>query len=214
MKNLLIPFIGHADKYTAVEEISSLLDLQARNAINEVPWPDYSYKPEVTFAAAYTRDALLLKYYVKEAALKAIYRNINDPVYKDSCVEFFIAFGNENRYYNLEFNCLGTCLMAFGPDRHERKLLPAATIGKIRSDVFIKSLPDQQDGIYWELTLVIPLDVFIYHQSLFLKDQAARANFYKCGDELPEPHFLAWNNINSEQPDFHLPQFFGSLYFG
>jgi hypothetical protein len=38
-----------------------------------------------------------------------------------------------------------------------------------------------------------------------------RANFYKCGDELQVPHFLSWNPIGVETPDFHRPEFFGKL---
>ena len=40
-----------------------------------------------------------------------------------------------------------------------------------------------------------------------------KANFYKCGDELQTPHFLSWNPIQIEQPDFHRPDFFGTLEF-
>lgn len=43
--------------------------------------------------------------------------------------------------------------------------------------------------------------------------QTIKANFYKCGDELQTPHFLSWNPINIEKPDFHRPDFFGSLEF-
>jgi hypothetical protein len=46
-----------------------------------------------------------------------------------------------------------------------------------------------------------------------LKGKTCRANFYKCGDDLPEPHFLSWNNIIADKPDFHLPQYFGTLTF-
>jgi hypothetical protein len=46
-----------------------------------------------------------------------------------------------------------------------------------------------------------------------MKGKKCRANFYKCGDDLPEPHFLAWNMINTEEPDFHRPEFFGTLEF-
>lgn len=39
------------------------------------------------------------------------------------------------------------------------------------------------------------------------------ANFYKCGDKLQTPHFLSWNPINLEKPNFHCPEFFGTLNF-
>ncbi len=39
------------------------------------------------------------------------------------------------------------------------------------------------------------------------------ANFYKCGDKLTVPHFVTWNSIGTNKPDFHQPKFFGELYF-
>ena len=65
----------------------------------------------------------------------------------------------------------------------------------------------------WEVALVIPYAVFFKHRITSLDGQTIKANFYKCGDELQTPHFLSWNPINIEKPDFHRPDFFGSLEF-
>ncbi|MBO7233161.1 MAG: hypothetical protein J6V16_08435, partial [Bacteroidales bacterium] len=27
-----------------------------------------------------------------------------------------------------------------------------------------------------------------------------------------QPHYLSWQPINTEKPDFHRPEFFGTLY--
>ncbi len=40
-----------------------------------------------------------------------------------------------------------------------------------------------------------------------------RANFYKCGDETEFPHYGAWS-LRDGGPDFHRPEFFGSIVFG
>jgi hypothetical protein len=40
-----------------------------------------------------------------------------------------------------------------------------------------------------------------------------RANFYKCGDKTSHPHWLTWNPVDKPRPDFHLPQYFGTLVF-
>ena len=39
-------------------------------------------------------------------------------------------------------------------------------------------------------------------------------NFFKCGDLTEQAHYLSWNPVTSEQPDFHRPQDFGLLRFG
>jgi hypothetical protein len=70
-----------------------------------------------------------------------------------------------------------------------------------------------KEAVYWELSVAIPSNVFIHHLIPSLSGQKGRVNFHKCGDQLPVPHFLAWNNIQSAEPNFHLPEFFGEIYF-
>ena len=41
----------------------------------------------------------------------------------------------------------------------------------------------------------------------------AKVNFYKCGDLLPEPHFICWNKVETTDPDFHQPDFFAPVVF-
>jgi hypothetical protein len=128
-------------------------------------------------------------------------------------VEFFVSFGDEPGYYNFEFNCAGTCLLSFGEERANRKMTSANLIKSIAFQSSIKPATNKDASIGWELTLVIPFDAFQYHEITSMKGKKCRANFYKCGDDLPEPHFLAWNTINTEEPDFHRPEFFGNLEF-
>lgn len=212
MKHLCVPFLS-VDNDVPVNNLSQKLDIVQRNGIETVPWPDYSYKPGVFFAIAYSDNSLCLKFYVSEKFVRAVYAKPNDPVYKDSCVEFFISFEDEMEYYNFEFNCAGTCLLGFGKERAGRKLLPVEVIGLIRRQALLKPAGSSDANIAWELTVSIPFKTFHYHKIETLKGKRCRANLYKCGDDLPEPHYLVWNAIKSEQPDFHRPEFFGTLEF-
>lgn len=197
-----------------ISAISDSLDKLEKNEIGIVPWAEFPYKPKVSFAIAYSDDSILLKYYVKEKAISAIHQQPNSHVYKDTCVEFFISFNNEVNYYNLEFNCTGTCRAGFGDNRDNRELLSPALINKIKHLSNIKSGNSATDqDVSWELTLQIPLAVFYRHNIKELKGLHCRANFYKCGDDLPDPHFLCWNPIDSAEPNFHLPAFFGEVHF-
>lgn len=176
-------------------------------------WPSHDEKPVVKFAIAYNKDCIFLKYYVTEKSIQAKYRRINDPVYKDSCVEFFISFRGEKEYYNLEFNCLGTGCVGFGANRDDRKLLPYETVSKIRHKAALKVSNYNNPMKSWELTLAIPAGVFSEHSLTNFEGEISRANFYKCGDELPHPHYLSWNSITAPEPNFHLPEFFGEMEF-
>ncbi|WP_423149472.1 carbohydrate-binding family 9-like protein [Rubrolithibacter danxiaensis] len=213
MKDLEIPFLAFQHRNSSVEQISFNLDALNNEIIGAVSWPAYNYKPGVCFSIAHANEFILLKYRVREQQLKAAYRKTNDPVYKDSCVEFFIAFGNDKAYYNLEFNCIGTCLAGFGESRIDRKVIPSAVIELIQHHSVIKSVNIANSQIDWELTLAIPVKVFYFHQLKSLGGLTARVNFYKCGDELIEPHYLSWNKIESEEVSFHLPEFFGKAHF-
>jgi hypothetical protein len=44
-----------------------------------------------------------------------------------------------------------------------------------------------------------------------LSGKKIKANFYKCGDKTEEPHYLSWSPIDTPEPDFHVPSFFGLL---
>lgn len=213
MNKIDIPQIDSINKESSLQKISVELNRLKKNSIDKAPWHAYAYKPKVLFTIAYN-DCIFIKYFVTEKSIRALYGKTNDPVYKDSCVEFFISFNSEAEYYNMEFNCIGTCLMGYGSGKTERQLLSEKLIGEIRHLAIIKSSNDSyRNDVNWELTLMIPLEIFAYHNIHSLKDQRCRGNFFKCGDELPEPHFLAWNNITAGQPDFHLPQFFGDIQF-
>lgn len=214
MRELIGPFLETEGKDGDINQIAQLLDGYDRNSITAAPWPEYSYKPAVDFVIAYGKDCVFLKYYVSEKFVRATYNKPNEPVYEDSCVEFFVAFGDEDSYYNFEFNCAGTCMLGFGKDKTDRELLPKDVVMMIRHQSLLKPVSHPGDSnISWELTLVIPFAVFYHHSIASLDDQQCRVNFYKCGNELPYPHYLAWNDIIYPYPEFHLPGFFGKMEF-
>ncbi|SDD72107.1 Carbohydrate-binding family 9 [Mucilaginibacter pineti] len=210
-KKLEAQYIPAAFKKEGLSELSSALDLQPNHKLDNLLWSSNGYFPEADFSIAYTDESILLKYFVKEKHIRAVYTQVNDLVYQDSCVELFITFNNIG-YYNIEFNCAGTPYAAYGPDKQNRVLLPVNVVQEIGILSAIQQ-PNNDGLIAWELTLQIPLSVFIHDDITRLKGTECRANFYKCGDELPQPHYLSWNNILSNQPNFHVPEFFGSLAF-
>lgn len=194
----------------SIKQMSLLMDDCEKNILGHAPWSEFPYHPKVHFAIAYNDDSIFLKYYVTEKNIRAVNKINNSAVWEDSCVEFFIAF-DETYYYNFEFNCIGTILQGYGKDKNNRHLLPDETVSKIKT---LSVMNEETPGaIGWELTIIIPNEVFIYDNIISMKGKKVNANFYKCGDMLPEPHFLAWNNIINPEPNFHLPAYFGGLQF-
>ncbi len=212
VKELKVVAVKEINYGSTITEISGLLDRLDKNKIEYVPWSAYPYQPSASFTIAYGPDCLFLKYFNTEKEIRAINWAPNSPVWQDSCVEFFVSFNEGKDYYNFEINCIGAILAAHGPGRENRDAIPGETINSIKSFIVIDRLTGLPD-VNWDLVAVIPFTAFIHDNISSLRGMTARANFYKCGDNLEEPHYLAWNDIKSEQPDFHLPEYFGRLKF-
>jgi hypothetical protein len=209
-----VPFIESLESNNSIEEFALLGDRLQKNQVDKVPWLEFPYRPAVSFTIAHGADVMLLKYFVIEKNVRASCLHTNDPVYQDSCVEFFIAFENDDHYYNFEFNCLGFCLSAYGKNRYDRTLQAEDVVKLIATHTEMTTRNGR--GVQcatWRLTVAIPISVFSFHTFTSLSGMDCRANFYKCGDRLPEPHYLAWNNLVAPAPDFHLPQYFGEMKF-
>lgn len=183
--------------------------------IDMLNWPrEFPYKPMVRFKAVRSDRKLYLKYYVVEKNIRAIWINDQDPVWTDSCVEFFFRPADADFYYNFEFNCIGTCLATRRKGRNEA-IVPLSTeqmnaIGRFPS-LGTEPFEEKSGLTEWKLTVEIPLEIIGLNSENL--DQKASANFYKCGDETQFPHYLSWNHIQTEKPDFHRPEFFGEILF-
>ncbi len=210
-RNLEVPLVKKINSNTPINKLAFLLDNVRRNVLNQVPWGHYNYCPAVEFAMTYDYDCIFLKFYVFEKSIRAVNNTVNSAVWEDSCVEFFISFDGEAAYYNLEFNCIGTARVGYGQSKHDRQLLPQALISQIKYQSVINN--HHEKDIHWELTVSIPKNLFCFNTITSHAGKKCRANFYKCGDNLPTPHFIAWSGIQSAEPDFHLPEFFGTLHF-
>lgn len=190
---------------------------------NEVPaqavacnnWAtDYPYAPRVSFRAGHDGRHLYLVFQVEEAFTKAEVTEDNGAVWTDSAVEFFISF-DDTGYYNFEFNCIGRALLGFRktkPDVTHAGREIMALIGR-ESSLGSATFAERQGDNRWELRVTIPVEAFFAHRFASLDGVRARANAYKCGDGLSKPHFLSWQPIRTEKPNFHVPEFFGEVEF-
>lgn len=169
----------------------------------------------MNFRIAHTQNSILLHFKVKEESVRAKYGKDNGSVWTDSCVEFFSIPAGDGIYYNIECNCIGTILVGAGPVRNNREHAPKEVTALVQrwSSLGNQPFAERIGETDWEVVLIIPYSVFFKHQIDSLDGKEIKANFYKCGDELQTPHFLSWNPIQIEQPDFHRPDFFGTLEF-
>ena len=186
------------------------------NKINWLEWKEFPYQPEVSFRIAHDDSLLFLKYYIKEEHILARRTDSNSAVHRDSCVEFFIDPLQDGNYYNFEFNCIGTTHLAYGPGRGKRTFIPPELIEneiKIWSTLGEESFEEKSGIFEWEMVVVIPSSIFTYNDGLSFSKLVSNANFYKCGDDTSKIHYLSWNRVKTQKPDFHRPEHFGILNF-
>ena len=203
-------------EFPALTEVSKVLEAsEEKLIINTINWKDYSYKPGVLLALAYSHHEIFLRFDVSEEHFKAEMTESNQNVYEDSCVEFFVSPDSEGIYYNFEFNAIGTLLLGFGTDRHNR---PRASQGITKQVLRLSSngvIPFDNIRLdkAWDLTVIIPYSAFWNHSIISLDSKKISANFQKCGEDLPVPHYLTWNPILTSKPDYHQPVYFGTIDF-
>ena len=214
MKNLFIKKI-EINKIVNLKEAAHLLETKTvTNPIDTINWKEFSYRPGLKFRIGHVGNEIWLKYYVKEDHVLAQETNTNGAVHKDSCVEFFVSVDGEN-YYNFELNCIGTIHLAHGPGRENRKFVDPQTIEKIEVESTLGNKPfaERSGDFEWEMMIRIPVECFAFDNIKSLNGLKASANFYKCGDDTTKPHFVTWNPVGTENPDYHRPEHFGKVEF-
>ncbi|NOR76804.1 MAG: hypothetical protein GQ525_16800 [Draconibacterium sp.] len=214
MSKLIIKQIKTNKKVT-LSEADWLLEKQTNlNAIDIINWNEFPYRPDLKFRIAHNKNEIWLKYYVAEKNILAKETLTNGDVYKDSTVEFFISIDKKN-YYNFEFSCIGTIHLAHGAGRGNRKLIDSDIAEKIeiKSSLGNQPFEEKSGNFIWEMMIRIPVECFVFDNITSFHKLKATANFYKCGDETSEPHFVTWNLVGTENPDYHCPEYFGKMEF-
>ncbi|MBQ3121587.1 MAG: hypothetical protein IJC08_03205, partial [Bacteroidaceae bacterium] len=135
-------------------------------------------------------------------------------VWTDPCVEMFIA-PDSDTYYNFECTCIGKMLGACHATAKETERMPLDTLATIKRipTLGIDNFDLREGENSWSIIEIIPATTLFNHKIESWDGKRMRANFYKCGDNLPTPHFLSWNKIDYPRPNFHLPEYFGEIQF-
>lgn len=179
----------------------------AKGVVDITNWTEYPHKPKTEFALAHTDEALLVRFDVEEPHIVGRCTQTHGDVYKDSCVEFFVREPKAEHYFNFEINCIGTILAARRKSRTEKEYFTDNAMQQIKVASSLQAgVPFEGEG-HWSIELEIPFKIL----GLNGCPGYLEANFYKCGDETPIPHFVSWSPIATTAPDFHRPEFFGEI---
>jgi len=170
--------------------------------IDNAPWGnDYPTYYEAYAQVVALDDCLRIKLSClqQNPVCEATYENCD--VWKDDCMEFFFMPDSEKGvYYNFECNSKGVMLVGKGDGRKNREH-PQIEGGF--NTAFGITAEIKNDS--WTLIYNVP---YSFVGTL----GKMRGNFYKCEErDESKMHFQCWNNIKTEKPDFHRPEFFGDL---
>lgn len=182
-----------------------------------------THRPETHVRILYSNEALYVAFLVHDCYVRAKYRHYQDPVYLDSCVEFFVKPHNAKGYFNFETNCMGVMLVSYvtDPTRTSSGLakvthLPRELAEKIPIYHSLE-LPDDREIIeptIWSIQYSLPFFILEHFTGKLNPVQGScwKGNFYKCAEHVSHPHWASWQPM-AEELNFHRPDLFGDLYF-
>ncbi len=200
-------------------EKSPWTSIQAINIENQMG-DDPKFRPRTEVKMAYNADNIFVIFKVDDRFVRSVIEEANGPVYGDACVEFFFAPDalQPLKYFNLEVNCGGTPLMHYvTKPREEFYKLKSNELDQLE---IVHSMPDVVDPemvepVTWTLAYRIPL---VMLEGIVKIDRPGpgvswRANFYKTANTNSNPHYFTWSPVEFPKPNFHLPEYFGTIVF-
>lgn len=211
-KSLSVPYLPELDNVD-LETVGKILDEKGtKRSIDTLNWKEqFPYHPLTSFSIAHSGTHIYIEFFVRCNYLRAVNYTNNSPVHQDSCVEFFVAPEGRQPYYNFEMNCIGTLHAACRMDRHNGTPLTDEQLATVRRYASCGTRPfEELEGMFsWSVVMAIPLELIglKYEETPI----TIHGNFYKCADLTSSPHFLTWSPIDTPEPDYHRPEFFGEI---
>lgn len=173
---------------------------------------DPPYRPSCFCKIGIVDNCLCASLKCYEVNPKAVYVNRDDPMYLDSCLEFFVApLCSDNRYINVECNSKGAFLCEFGDGKYNRLLVKDIT--NLSPEVKAFKGNDSQ-GEFWGVNIILKPEFLNSVYKCDIKEfdfSSVKANFYKCGDDCEIQHYVALSPVTDLPPGFHNPKCFAEF---
>ncbi len=191
-------------------------------AVNHFRPESSAHRPRTLVRLLHGGGGIRGVFHVEDQYVRSVRTRYLDPVWKDSCVEFFAQPRADGGYFNLEMNAGGAhlCYYVEDPTRTAeglKKFTPLpAELGRaiqIRSSLPESVEPELAEAVSWELNFFMPFAVLEKFTGPLggMGGQTWRGNFFKCAEEVSHPHWASWSPV--DELNFHLPRCFGMIHF-
>lgn len=173
-------------------------------------------RPKVSTKLYLTSEGLNVNFCVQESEPLISVTSQQEPpllTCKDSAVEIFLAFSpfehdenfqprlNECLYTNIEVNAAGICYAEYGMQRNLRYTYNLAQIESLK-------IKTQITANYWTCDFVIPRSLIRGIIGYDGFTETFGLNLYKISETASCEHYVSWQKVKVEKPNFHLPEFF------
>lgn len=174
--------------------------------MDKFPWPRLN-QPFSMAQMVWDEQGIQVKMQTDERPRFMNLRDFSEVVYTENCMELFLMPDpvRDRRYFNWGFNPAGAMLHSIGADRYNRELLNARSWEKLFR------LHTEPCAWGWALYFYIPFDYLreYFPQMDVREGMEMRGNLFKIADGTDAPHYGCWSYIDTDNPDFHTPEFFG-----
>ena len=198
------------------EQWKKVESIRIEKHMGELP----KFQPVVESKMMYDDKNVYVIFRVKDRFVQSTVQEYNGSVSENSCVEFFFSPDSSYplRYFNLEINAGGTPLIFYiSKPWNDYKELETEDISKIE---IAHSLPKKVDPeitepVTWIIECRVPLKVLEKYSKVTKPGPGVtwKGNFYKTGSKTSNPNYMTWSFVDHPTPNFHLPQYFGTLKF-
>lgn len=186
------------------------IELAPVGNINSFHWEKDGYSRPASFfrLCAESNKGILARLWSYESNIRTECKRRDDPVYTDSCLEFFIMpVCGDKRYMNFEVNPNGIYLSQIGEKREERKFIKEIT----SLEPIITPLETNDEAWGYNIFLSEQFISSVYGCDYSVKEATIKGNFYKCADLSVSPHYGAHFPVSSASLGFHNPDCFGNI---
>jgi hypothetical protein len=184
----------------------------------QFPWWKSGKKEQTVAKLLWDDTHLYVSFQCEDAHIRATHTKRDSPVWKDDCVEVFLAPNPKqpDNYFNIEMNVNGAFLDQHHPDGPGKKVPREWNAAGVKIAVTIDGTKNDDSDVDrgWILEAAIPLKNFAKVAANVppKPGDVWHLNLNRLGGKT-NPQYSQWSPGRTKTPQFHAPRDFGRVVF-